>query len=620
MPRYDKDGCRINGAAGGVDTAMNYREIRSLPAMFFAQAEKCASQPFLWRKQAGQWHPLTWAEVAEKTQALAKGLRRLGIARGDRVVLVAENRPEWLIADLAIMTAGGITVPAYTTNTIADHLHILSDSGAKCAIVSTAALAEPLLPAAAQTAGVDDVIAIETPKVPAPAGVRVHTWEQVLQGDLASAGSADETLREIARTDTCCIIYTSGTSGKPKGVMLSHGAILCNCMGANDLLRELPLFEENREVFLSFLPLSHAYEHTAGQFLPIAIGAQIYYAEGIDKLTANLAEARPTIMTAVPRLYEVMFARIRHGVERTAGLKRFLFEEAVRLGKKAYEAPGAMTILDRVENALLDILVRKKVRARFGGRLKAFVSGGAPLNYDIGLFFVALGMRILQGYGQTESAPVVSCNRPASNKLHTVGPPLAGVEVKTAEDGEILVRGELVMQGYWNNPQATAEAIRDGWLHTGDIGRIDEDGCIEITDRKKDIIVNSGGDNLSPARIEGMLTASREIGQAMVYGDRRPHLVALIVPDADFLAEWSRRNGKNGDLAVMTHDSALYKELYDAVERVNAHLSVIERVRRIMIAPQAFTIENEMMTPTLKLRRHVITNRYRAELDRLYAR
>lgn len=605
---------------GDVDTAMNYREIRSLPAMFFAQADKYAGQPFLWRKQAGQWHPLTWAEVAESARALAGGLRRLGVARGDRVVLVAENRPEWLIADLAIMTAGGITVPAYTTNTVADHLHILSDSGAKCAIVSTAALAEQLLPAAAETAGADHVIAIEPPKIPVPAGVRVHAWEQVLQEGRGADGSADGTLGAIARTDTCCIIYTSGTSGKPKGVMLSHGAILCNCMGADDLLRGLPLFEENREVFLSFLPLSHAYEHTAGQFLPIAIGAQIYYAEGIDKLTANLAEARPTIMTAVPRLYEVMFARIRHGVERTAGLKRFLFEEAVRLGKKAYETPGAMTIVERAENALLDVLVRKKVRARFGGRLKAFVSGGAPLNYDIGLFFVALGMRILQGYGQTESAPVVSCNRPANNKLHTVGPPLAGVEVKIAEDGEILVRGELVMQGYWNSPQATAEAIRDGWLHTGDIGRIDEDGCIEITDRKKDIIVNSGGDNLSPARIEGMLTASREIGQAMVYGDRRPHLVALIVPDADFLAEWSRRSGKNGDLAAMTQDSALHKELYEAVERVNANLSVVERVRRIMIAPQAFTIENAMMTPTLKLRRHVITNRYREELERLYAR
>jgi long-chain acyl-CoA synthetase len=279
-----------------------------------------------------------------------------------------------------------------------------------------------------------------------------------------------------------------------------------------------------------------------------------------------------------------------------------------------------MTLLDRVKNALLDVLVRKKVRQRFGGRLKAFVSGGAPLNYDIGLFFIALGMRILQGYGQTESAPVVSCNTPVRNKLHTVGPPLKGVEVRIAEDGEILVRGELVMQGYWNNPEATAETIRNGWLHTGDIGRIDEDGYIEITDRKKDIIVNSGGDNLSPARVEGMLTAAREIGQAMVFGDKRPHLVAVVVPDADFLADWSKRNGKGGDLAAAVRDDSLHKALLEAVERVNANLSVIERVRRIMVAPEPFTIENEMMTPTLKLRRHVITKRYREDLERLYGR
>ena len=605
---------------GGIDNTMNYPEIPSLPAMFFAQADTCAGRPFLWRKQSGEWRPLTWTEVAERALALTKGLQRLGIERGDRVVLVSENRPEWLIADIAIMTAGAITVPAYTTNTVADHVHILSDSGAKCAIVSTAALAETLLPAAASTPGVDHVIAIETPALPVPPGVQLHDWERTLEDGRHAAGDGKEMLGVVARTDTACIIYTSGTSGKPKGVMLSHGAILCNCMGAHDLVRRIPQFAENSEVFLSFLPLSHSYEHTAGQFLPIAIGAQIYYAEGIDRLTANLAEARPTIMTAVPRLYEVMYARIRQGVERTRGLKRTLFEEAVRLGKKAYETPRAMTIVDRLENALLDVLVRKKAHQRFGGRLKAFVSGGAPLNYDIGLFFVALGLRILQGYGQTESAPVVSCNRPDNNKLHTVGPPLAGVEVKIADDGEILVRGELVMQGYWNNPQATAEAIRDGWLHTGDIGRLDEDGCIEITDRKKDIIVNSGGDNLSPARIEGMLTASREIGQAMVYGDKRPHLVAVIVPNAEFLAEWSRRNGKNGELAAMAEDGALHKALTEAVERVNANLSVIERVRRIVVAPEPFTIENAMMTPTLKLRRHVITGRYREALERLYSR
>jgi len=598
---------------------MHYPDIRNLPVMFYDQAERYSGQPFLWRKVAGEWQALTWKDVADRTRALAHGLRALGIGRGDRVALVSESRPEWFIADLAIMTTGAITVPAYITNTVNDHLHILSDSGAKCAIVSTAELAEALLPAAAQTDGLDHVIAMEKPVMPVPLGVSVLDWDAVLQSHSTSSGH-DATLNGIARTDTACIIYTSGTSGKPKGVMLSHGAILCNLMGADDMLRQLPAFEDNGEIFLSFLPLSHSYEHTAGQCLPIAIGAQIYYAEGIDKLTANIAEVRPTIMTAVPRLYEVMHARIRHGVERAGGLKKKMFDETVRLGRKAYEAPGSLTLVERIENALLDRLVRKKVYERFGGRLKAFVSGGAPLNYEIGVFFIALGLRILQGYGQTESAPVVSVNQPTRNKLHTVGPPMKGVEVRIANDGEILVRGELVMQGYWNNPEATAETIRDGWLHTGDIGRFDEDGFIEITDRKKDIIVNSGGDNLSPARVEGILTTAPEIEQAMVYGDRRPHLVAVVVPNADFLKEWSKRNGKNGDLGEAANDAALQKELHEAVERINASLSVIERVRRIIVAPEAFTIENEMMTPTLKLRRHVITDRYREKLESLYGR
>jgi long-chain acyl-CoA synthetase len=598
---------------------MNYRDIRNLPVMFYEQAERLSGRPFLWRKVSGTWQALTWTEVADKARALAHGLRALGIGKGDRVVLVSESRPEWLIADMAIMTAGAITVPAYITNTINDHLHILSDSGARCAIVSTAQLAEALLPAAAQVSGVDHVIAMEKPVMPVPAGVRVLDWDAVLQPNSESGGHAT-TLNGIARSDTACIIYTSGTSGTPKGVMLSHGAILCNIMGADDMLRLLPQFDYDGEIFLSFLPLSHSYEHTAGQCLPIAIGAQIYYAEGIDKLTANIAEVRPTIMTAVPRLYEVMHARIRHGVERAGGFKKTLFDATIRLGRKAYEAPASLTLVERLENALLDRLVRKKVNERFGGRLKAFVSGGAPLNYEIGVFFIALGLRILQGYGQTESAPVVSVNIPTRNKLHTVGPPMKGVEVKIAGDGEILVRGELVMQGYWNNPDSTAEAIRDGWLHTGDIGRFDADGCIEITDRKKDIIVNSGGDNLSPARVEGILTTAPEIEQAMVYGDKRPHLVAVVVPNADFLKEWSKRNGKNGKLCEAANDAALLKELHEAVERINASLSVIERVRRIIVAPEAFTIENEMMTPTMKLRRHVITDRYREKLESLYGR
>ncbi len=597
---------------------MDYAAIRNLPALFFERAETFGDRPFLWRKQDDDWHSLTWREVADKVTALTHGLRAIGVNRGDRVTLVSESRPEWLIADLAIMSVGAIAVPAYTTNTVADHQHVLSDSGSIAAIVSTPGLAETLLPAAAQAPDTKTVISIDPLTQAIPDGIRHLSWDDVIANGQAAEGDLAQDIAAIERTSTCCLIYTSGTSGKPKGVMLSHGAILCNCEGAYHFLHDLPGFKQETEVFLSFLPLSHSYEHSAGQFFPISIGAEIYYAEGIDKLTANIAEVRPTIMTAVPRLYEAMHNRVRRGVERTGGLKQTLFERAVELGRKSYEAPGSLTMGEKVTNCMLDSLVRKKVKERFGGRLKAFVSGGAPLNYDIGVFFTALGLQILQGYGQTEAAPVVSCNPFTLNKLQTVGPPLRGVDVRIAEDGEILVQGELVMQGYWNNPEATAATIRDGWLHTGDIGEIDEDGYIRITDRKKDIIVNSGGDNVSPARVEGILTAEPEIGQAMVYGDQRPHLVALVVPDPDFMVDWSKENGKSGDLVELADDPDLQKTLQDVLNRVNAKLSVVERVRHLKIAPEAFTIENEMMTPTMKLRRHVIKATYGDALEGLY--
>jgi long-chain acyl-CoA synthetase len=323
-------------------------------------------------------------------------------------------------------------------------------------------------------------------------------------------------------------------------------------------------------------------------------------------------------MTAVPRLYELMRTRILKGVARSGKLKAWLFMKAVALGSKRYEAPALQTWRDRLSNLLIDILVRRKVAARFGGRLKAMVSGGAPLNYEVGLFFTALGVPILQGYGQTEAAPVVSCNPPGRVKLHTVGPPLPGVEVKIAEDGELLVKGELVMSGYWDDADATQQTIRDGWLHTGDIGRLDADGFIQITDRKKDIIVNSGGDNISPQRVEGLLTLQPEIAQGMVYGDGRPHLVALLVPDADHAAAWATQQGKATDLSSLVQDADFRRHIAEAVDRVNRNLSPIEKVRRFIMLDEAFTVANEMCTPTLKIRRHVIIARYGKALDDLY--
>lgn len=592
---------------------MDYDACPSLPAMFFARTGEIGERPFLWCKADGRWQPTTGAAASTQAAALTQALKGLGVVPGDRVALVSESRPEWLIADIAIMSAGAIAVPAYTTNQVSDHLHVLRDSGAKGAIVSGAGLAKNLLPAAAEV-GLDFIVSMESLDR-APQGTALHLWADLI-GDPGATAPAMPDLSAVARTDTACLIYTSGTGGVPKGVMLSHGAIISNCKGAHGLLMDFGLDEE---VFLSFLPLSHSYEHTAGLMFPTSICAQIYYAESVEKLAANMAEVRPTIMTAVPRLYESMHSRIAAGVRKKGGLSEKLFAKAVAIGRKRYEGEP-LSLLEKLVDPLLDRLVRTKVARRFGGRLKAMVSGGAPLNYDIGVFFKALGVELLQGYGQTESAPIVSCNLPSRNKIRTVGPPFVDVDVRIAEDGEILIRGELVMQGYWNMPDETAATISDGWLHTGDIGAFDEDGFLTITDRKKDIIVNSGGDNIAPQRIEGILTLQPEIEQAMVFGDRRPHLVALIVPSADFVGEWAAANGKSADVTTLAGDDAFRKALGAAIDRVNAELSVIERVRRFIVAPEAFTIENEMMTPSMKIRRHVIRDTYGERLEALYGR
>jgi long-chain acyl-CoA synthetase len=595
----------------------DYERWSSLPQMFLEQAARHAMAPFLWRKQNGAWRALTYGQVATTVRRLARGLAALGLRAGERVVLVAESRPEWVIADLAIMSAGGITVPAYTTNTPADHQHVLTHSGATAAIVSTKALAKRLLPAAIEAPELRWVIAIEDLDLAQRPAKAIFGWDGVLSAGDGAPDLVAQRVARIKRTDTACFIYTSGTGGTPKGVMLSHGSILANCRGAHGVLAQLGL---DREAFLSFLPLSHAYEHTAGLYFPISIGAEIYYAESVEKLMENIAEVRPSIMTAVPRLYEVIHQRILRGLAKAKPFQQRCFELALDLGRKRYEYPGSLTPIERLLDKAAEFLVRRKLRQRFGGRLKAFVSGGAALNTEIGTFFLALGVRILQGYGQTEAAPVISVNLPKRVKIDTVGPPMDGVELRIAADGEILVRGEMVMQGYWRDPEATAKAIDGGWLHTGDIGMLDADGYLKITDRKKDIIVLTGGDNVSPARIEGFLVLQPEIGQAMVFGDRKPHLVALLVPEAEFLAAWARSHGRPDDLAQVHDDPDLVRAMGEAVDRVNANLSPIERIRRFAVASEAFTIDNAMLTPSLKIRRHKIRERFGPLLEGLYER
>ncbi|HNN55147.1 MAG TPA: long-chain fatty acid--CoA ligase [Novosphingobium sp.] len=590
---------------------------RNLVELLFARADARGEAPFLWAKREGAWHPISWAEAVRQISALAESLRRIGLKDGDRVMLVSENRPEWCIADFAIMAAGCVTVPTYTTNTERDHLHILDNSGARAVIVSNDKLAKSLLPAVLRSGQAQFVIGIEPLRIAQTSGFEYHEWAAMLAGDAATArGKVDKRIAKIKRADMACIIYTSGTGGAPRGVMLPHGSMLCNVDGAARVLNEDFGLDED-EAFLSFLPLSHSYEHSGGQMLPIGVGAQIYYAEGLEKLASNIEEVRPTVMVVVPRLFEVLRARIMKQIEKQGKLANYMMTRAMGIG--SLKAQGRKRLRDKPMNLLIDKALRPKIRAKFGGRMKAMVSGGAPLNPDIGVFFDAMGLTLLQGYGQTEAGPVVACNRPAAGlKMDTVGPPLHGVEVKIAEDGEILVRGELVMLGYWRNEAETARALVDGWLHTGDIGHIDEAGRLVITDRKKDMIVNDKGDNISPQKIEGMLTLQAEIAQAMVVGDRRPYVVGLIVPDAEWALEWAQANDEKFDLSALQDLPAFRSAVRAAIDRVNQDLSVIEKVRQFAFADEAFGIENEEMTPSLKIRRHKLKERYGERLDGLY--
>lgn len=587
----------------------------SLPAMFFDQARRHGEEPFLSAKRDGNWHHLSWNEVAKKIARLAEGLTALGIKTGDRVAILSENRPEWVIADIAIMALGAITVPLYTTYTTRDHLHALENSGSKAIIVSKTNLTKTVLPAAHQLDCLKTAILMEPYKITQHLNLDILNWQDVLGTQKGDVTALIEGLAIYKRTDPACIIFTSGTGGAPKGVVLSHGSILHNCEGALDVMQA---FKFNLKKFLSFLPLSHAYEHTGGLFLPIIIGCQIYYAESLEKLGANMIEVKPTAMLVVPRLFEMIKGRIEIALEKEGGKKQKLFQRTLELGGKKFKNPASLTLLERVENKCLDLLVRKKVQKRFGGKMQAYVSGGAALNLEVGTFFAALGIRLLQGYGLTETGPLISVTRPPNNKIGSVGPPVKNTEVKIADDGEILVRGELVMTGYWLDVDATDKVIKDGWFHTGDIGEIDSDGDLRITDRKKDIIVFDKGDNVSPQRIEGFLTLEHEIAQAMVYGNAHPYLVGLITPDPDWLARWAKSEGKATTLEALQGDKDLLKAVGEAVTRVNSRLSNIERVRRFTLAKEPFSVENEQMTPTLKIRRHVLKEVYGDDLEGLY--
>jgi len=575
-----------------------YPDWPNLAAMMFARARQAPTRPMLRHFANGAWHSTDWQTFARQAASLARALRANGVAPGDRVLIVAENRPEYPIAETALLAIRAVPVPTYTTYTVEDYAHVLRDCGARAAIVSTPDLASRITAAYAAATHPQAVEPLELlVMLDPPAPGYAHPETKILNfadltADPAPPDDIEAEATLIPGTALACLIYTSGTGGAPKGVMLPHRAILSNCRGAYKLIQELDLQDD---VYLSYLPLSHSYEHTAGQFFMLSIGAEVAYARGIDTLAADMATIHPTIMTMVPRVLEVIRARILQGIRTAPALKARLFEKTVELGTKRIEGKRLLPhewLLDK----LLDRLVRAKVAERFGGRLRIAISGGARLDPDVGKFYLALGMRLIQGYGQTEAGPVISANHPLRIRTETVGPPLEGVDLKIADDGEILVRGDLVMDGYWGRPEETAQAIRDGWLHTGDIGIVEPDGYLRITDRKKDIIVLAGGDNISPARVEGMLATQPAIAQSVVYGDGRAALSALVVPAEGY-----------DDQAVA-----------NAVDAVNKRLSITERIRRHAVVPP-FTIDNGQLTATQKVKRHIVRQTHADTLEKLGA-
>jgi long-chain acyl-CoA synthetase len=527
----------------------------------------------------------TWKQTFDAIQNLSLFLDQY-ITTNDRCLLISENRPEWLISDLSIMLSKGITVPAYTTYVERDYEFLINDCKPSVIIASDAIQLKKINTIIKKYSFIKKVISFENIK-----DKNVTFIEEIFNKTYKQEKNFKET--GLSRKDISCIIYTSGTQGNPKGVMLSHGGILNNCEGSTKLLKKIII---NKPKFLTWLPLSHSYEHTV-QFVQIAVGAKIFYAESIDKLIKNMNNCNPDIMTAVPRFYQNLYQKISSTFQKATGVKRLLVNSTTRIGRK-YFLKQKLSIYEKFINYICNKLVRKKIKSQFGGNLKAFISGGGALDYEVGVFLNSIGLPTLQGYGLTETSPVVSCNPIDDIRIETVGPPFKGNEVMIAEDGEILVKGENVMLGYWNNPTETDKVIQNGWLFTGDIGTI-ENGYLKITDRKKDILITPGGDNISPVKIESELTKIEFIEQALVYGDNKPFLVALIVLNNNF---------KDTD----------YKIIQEEIEKINKELTKIEKIKKFLIINNQFSIENGFMTPTLKLKRFKIIQEYKKELEDLY--
>ena len=566
-------------------------KFQNLPALFFFKANKNLSNTHLLKidAQSNQTKIWKWSDTKNLTLKIHNYLESKKLSISDRVLLVSENRPEWMASDIAIMSSNLIAVPNYITYTSRDFEHILNDSKPKGLIVSNKDLLQTVISASKKiNFDLEFIICFDSFD-------NSNINNLIFLDDIKDSENFNDPikLQSIQRSDPACIIYTSGTQGLPKGVVLSHGGILSNCEGAYELLESL---KGPDLTFLTWLPLSHSYEHVV-QFVQIMMEAKVFYNRSIETLLPTIKIARPNIMTAVPRFYNNLFAKMQINLRNQSQFKQNLFNQTIKLGTKKLHLQS-LTFKEKLLDFVLDKLVRKKVKNNFGGRLEAFVSGGGPLDSKVGESLNALGLKTLQGYGLTETSPVVSCNPLHKIKVDTVGPIFPGVEVKLSEDGEILVKGENLMLGYWNNTDATNQTIKNGWLYTGDIGEFDHEGYLKITDRKKDIIVSLGGDNIAPSKLENLLTLSSDIEQACVFGEQKNYIAALI---------------------VLSFDSKATKEdIQNYIDGINIDLTQPEKIKKFTFITEPFSIENNQMTPTMKVRRHEVQKKYSEIINQLF--
>lgn len=575
----------------------------NLPQIFFNNSELYESKTLFGFKINNSWEHLSWKDTKDLVLNISSALHKIGVKKNDKISIIADNSYKWCAVDLATISLGAITVPGYTTSNEEEISYLLSHSETSIVFVNgkLLSLIIKILPSLNKIKCVICIDDTNTSKFK-KFNIGFYTFNELLT--LGSKSNVKSKIIEgfvskIDENDVVSIIYTSGTSNKPKGVMLTHKSIISNILGAKELVSEIKIKDHK---FLSIIPLSHAYEHTAGFFLPIFIGAEIYFNENRDQIVNDLLSVKPTLMTAVPRLYEVLYKKINNQLLTKSTFSQKLFEKTIIFGTKKYKKIK-LSFLEEVLNIILDKLVRKNFQKKFGGNLQAFISGGAALNEQVGLFFQSLGINILQGYGQTECSPLISCNPINKIKIDTVGIVIKGLQVKISRENEILVKGSSLMKGYWKDKKNTDKVLINGWLHTGDLGSIDNDGYLKISGRVNEMIVNSGGENIAPVPIENHLLSYDEIEQVMIYGHNRPFLIAIIIPNETLLRD---------------NYHFLNENLQTILNNVNKNLSQTKKIRKFISSNEVFSTDNGQLTPTLKIRRHIIANRYKDEINNLY--